>query len=205
MKNMYSRYLFIVLTTIFSIITAKELPIGSAIPLADEILFDAVSGETITLNGSRGSEGLLIIFSCNTCPWVMRWQDRYISITETYEARGIGVVALNPNAALRNGEESLEAMQAYAKKYGYNFPYAIDKDSKFAQAFGATRTPHIYLFDEAGVLVYRGAIDDNARDARAVKQPYLTNALDALITGEVISATETKALGCTIKFPKIPS
>jgi peroxiredoxin len=205
MKNMYSSYPFMILITIFSVITAKELPIGSAIPLADEILLDAVSGETITLNNSRGSEGLLVIFSCNTCPWVIRWQDRYVSITEAYESRGIGVVALNPNAAWRDGEESPEVMQSHAKKYGYNFPYVIDEDSKLASAFGATRTPHIYLFDKTGTLVYRGAIDDNARDAGAVKQPYLTNALDALLNGEAISATETKALGCTIKFPKTSS
>jgi peroxiredoxin len=191
-----------ILIIILSVITAKELPIGSPIPLADDILLDTVSGETITLNDSRGSEGLLVIFSCNTCPWVIRWQDRYISITEDYKSRGIGVVALNPNAAWRDGEESPEAMQVHAKKYEYNFPYAVDKDSKLARAFGATRTPHIYLFDKTGVLVYRGAIDDNARQASAVKQPFLTNALNALLAGEVIRATETKALGCTIKFPK---
>jgi peroxiredoxin len=202
MKNMYSRFTIVFIITIFSVITAKELPIGSAIPLADEILFDVVNGKTITLDDSRGSEGLLVIFSCNTCPWVIRWQDRYISITEAYKSRGIGVVALNSNAAWRDGEESPEAMKTHAEKYGYNFPYAVDKGSKLARAFGATRTPHIYLFDKTGVLVYRGAIDDNARDANAVEQPYLTNALDAMLNSETISATETKALGCTIKFPK---
>ena len=190
---------FVLLISGTALVRADELPLGSNIPLADNELQE-IDGNTITLNGSMGESGLLIIFSCNTCPWVKAWNDRYVSITKKYQPLGINVVALNSNEADRDGDESLSAMRKFAKKNDYNFSYAVDKNSELASAFGASRTPHIYLFNAQGVLVYRGAIDDNARDVEAVKEPYLATAIDQLLAGEEISTTSTKALGCSIKF-----
>lgn len=190
---------FVLLISGTALVRADELPLGSNIPLADNELQE-IDGNTITLNGSMGESGLLIIFSCNTCPWVKAWNDRYVSITKKYQPLGINVVALNSNEADRDGDESLSAMRKFGKKNDYNFSYAVDKNSELASAFGASRTPHIYLFNAQGVLVYRGAIDDNARDVEAVKEPYLATAIDQLLAGEEISTTSTKALGCSIKF-----
>ena len=178
---------------------AGELEIGSTMPLKDLELAD-ISGKNITLANAKGDAGTLVVFSCNTCPWVIRWEDRYVSLANTYAQKGIGMVVVNSNAARFGGEDSLEEMLEHAKNNGYNFPYAQDPESELASAFGATKTPHIYLFDGDDKLVYRGAIDDNAKNAKKVDEPFLANAIDALLAGNPISPQTTKALGCSIKF-----
>ena len=181
-------------------ISAAELEIGSGMPGMNYKLKD-ISGNTTTLADVKGNKGTLVIFSCNTCPWVIRWEDRYVSIADKYTPKGIGVIAVNSNAGRFDGDDSLEEMVKHAKKNDYNFPYAQDPRSQLASKFGATKTPHIYLFDNNDVLVYRGAIDDNARDARSVDEPYLANAIDQLIAGKPIEKPISKAIGCGIKFP----
>ena len=178
---------------------AGELEIGSTMPLKDLELAD-ISGKNITLANAKGDAGTLVVFSCNTCPWVIRWEDRYVSLANTYAQKGIGMIAVNSNAARFGGEDSLEEMLEHAKNNGYNFPYAQDPESELASAFGATKTPHIYLFNGDDKLVYRGAIDDNAKNAKEVDEPFLANAIDALLAGNPINPQTTKALGCSIKF-----
>ena len=174
-----------------------ELEIGSAMPLKDFQLAD-ISGKNITLANAKGDAGTLVIFSCNTCPWVIRWEDRYVTLANTYAPKGIGMIAVNSNAARFGSEDSLEEMVEHAKNNGYNFPYAQDPGSKLATAFGATKTPHIYLFNADDKLVYLGAIDDNAKNAKKVEVPFLANAIDALLSGKPINPQTTKALGCSI-------
>ena len=183
----------------FTFLLAGELEIGSTMPLKDLELAD-ISGKNITLANAKGDAGTLVVFSCNTCPWVIRWEDRYVSLANTYAQKGIGMIAVNSNAARFGGEDSLEEMVEHAKNNGYNFPYAQDPESELASAFGATKTPHIYLFNGDDKLVYRGAIDDNAKNAKKVDVPFLANAIDALLAGNPISPQTTKALGCSIKF-----
>ena len=178
----------------------EELPIGSKAPMADVEVED-VSGEMITLKDAAMENGLLVNFSCNTCPWVSAWEDRYNPIANLAKENGIGVVALNPNAAIRDEGESLADMQERSQKSNYQFYYALDEGAKMAEAFGATRTPHIYLFNSDMELVYRGAIDDNAKSAENVEQPYLKNAIKNLAEGNGINPQTTKSLGCTIKWP----
>ena len=194
MKRMLTPILF------FTFITAAELEVGSSMPGMDFKLKD-ISGKTMTLADAKGSQGTLVIFSCNTCPWVIRWEDRYVSIADTYTSKGIGVIAVNSNAARFDGDDSLEEMIKHAEKNNYNFPYVQDPRSQLASEFGATKTPHIYLFDNNDVLVYRGAIDDNATDARSVDEHFLVNALDQLLAGKSIGKPTSKAIGCSIKFP----
>ncbi len=183
----------------FCFLNGKELELGSLIPHTDHRLLNT-KGEYLSLNDVRGKNGLLVIFSCNTCPWVIRWEDRYVTITEKYKNKGIGVIAINSNEDQFGNKDSIEEMKKHAEKNNYNFPYVQDFGSKMAYAFGATRTPHIFLFDKSNKLVYRGAIDDNAKSARKVDTPFLSNAIDALISGKPIEVSSTKALGCSIKF-----
>jgi len=180
---------------------ADRLEIGAKAPLTDVEVTD-VSGEVLTLEEVAGENGLLVNFSCNTCPWVEAWEDRYNPITKMAEENGIGVIMLNPNAAIRNDGESMDDMQARAKSSNYDFYYALDEQAKLAEAFGATRTPDIFLFNSNMELVYTGAIDDNAKSAEEVDQPYLKNAIQNLVAGKEIHPKTTKALGCTIKWPK---
>lgn len=176
-----------------------ELEIGAKAPLTDLEVKD-VSGEMLTLNDVAGENGLLVIFSCNTCPWVSKWEGRYNPIANLAEENGIGTIALNPNSAYRDRGDGFKDMQKRARESGYEFYYALDKDSRLAEVFGATRTPHIFLFDADMELVYRGAIDDNANSADAVEKPYLKNAIKELASGKQVSTQTSKSLGCTIKW-----
>ena len=178
---------------------AGELDIGSEMPLAEVKMAD-VGGKNVSLKDAMGENGLLVVFSCNTCPWVNAWEDRYISVSKLSQKKDVGMIAINPNQGSRNKGDGLDDMQSRAKKAKYDFYYTLDKESKLASAFGATRTPHIYLFNNKGTLVYRGAIDDNARKPKKVEKEYLMDAIDAMVTGEKIKTASTKALGCGIKY-----
>ena len=180
-------------------IQAAELGIGSQMPNTDHLLND-ISGNQITLNEIKGENGTLIIFSCNTCPWVIRWEDRYVEIANSYLKKGIGMIAINSNVARFNGDDSLSKMKKHAKEKNYNFSYAQDPKAKLAYAFGATKTPHVYLFNAKNTLVYRGAIDDNARNKSNIQEAFLINALEQMLAGERIIKSVSKALGCSIKF-----
>ena len=178
---------------------AKEIDLGSKLPSEDIKMLD-VSGKKISLGDAKGENGLLVIFSCNTCPWVIKWEDRYVELTKAYKPKGIGVIAINSNEITFQSSDSMEKMKEHAKDNNYNFYYAMDEGSRLAREFGASKTPHVYLFDKNDELVYRGVIDDNANKARKVKKPYVANAIDAMLNGNDIKYASTKALGCGIKF-----
>lgn len=195
------KFISLILIGCLTILSAKELDLGSILPLGDIKMAD-ISGQDISLNDAKGENGLLVIFSCNTCPWVIAWEDRYVELAETYKDKGVGIVAINSNEKQFDTVDSMEEMQAHAKEQGYNFYYTMDNGSKLASEFGATRTPHIYLFDKKDKLVYRGAIDDNARKPDKVENTYLADAIDNMLAGSAIDPAATKALGCAIKFAK---
>jgi peroxiredoxin len=196
------RFTFLIPILLLMIVglSAEELALGSDTPLADVKMMD-VSGRQVSLNDARGEQGLVVIFSCNTCPWVALWEDRYVQLAAAYQPRGFGFIALNSNEATRSQGDGFKSMQTRARDKDYNFYYALDEGSRLARAFGATRTPHIFVFNADDKLVYRGAIDDNARDPRKVEQAYLADALEACLAGDTVTMASTKALGCTIKFP----
>ncbi|MGI8892859.1 MAG: thioredoxin family protein [Bacteroidia bacterium] len=177
---------------------SSELGIGKKAPKTDYKMKD-VTGKELSLNQIKGENGLLVIFSCNTCPWVINWQDRYNELHDVARKHKVGMVAVNSNEGQRSEEDSFDAMANHAKANGYTFSYVQDTNSELADAFGATRTPHVFLFDKNMNLVYRGAIDDNAKDRSAVEKPYLKNAIESMVKGEEIYPSTTKSLGCTIK------
>lgn len=176
----------------------KELAVGSAAPLFD-VKMTTTTGASVSLADVKKENGTLLIFSSNTCPWVHAWEDRYNEVARIAEANKIGVLFVNPNEATRGQGESMDDMKARAEKMGYAFTYAMDADHKLADAYGATRTPHVYLMDKTNTLVYVGAIDDNSRDASAVEKRYLADALGQVGKGQAVATTTSRALGCTIK------
>ena len=180
-------------------IFAEEISIGSKMPGADYFLKN-VDGKESTLSEFKKENGLLVIFSCNTCPWVIRWQDRYNPISDLCQKNDIGFVSVNSNTGLHNSVDSFDEMIYHAAANDYKFPYTLDKNAKLAKAFGAMKTPHVYLFNSVGELVYSGAIDDNAKSAKKVKNNYLMDAIRALGSNKKIKISETKALGCSIKY-----
>ncbi len=176
----------------------EPLPIGSTLPLADKNWKD-VSGKMISASAARKEKGLLVMFSCNTCPYVIKNQVRTKAICEYALKNNIGVLVFNSNEAYREEADSYEAMQAYAKAQDYRWWYAVDAGSEMANAVGAGRTPECYLFNQELKLVYHGAIDNNPSDASAVTRKHLELAIDELAAGKEISMKETKSVGCSIK------
>lgn len=191
------------ITTLFLAVTAfkpaiiKELEIGAAIPKADYKMMD-VSGKEISLADVKSENGLLVIFSCNSCPYVKLSEARIIEVASLAKKNKIGVIAVNSNEAQREADDSFDEMKKYAKSQGYDFSYVVDKNSQLADAFGATRTPHIFLFDKKG-LAYRGAIDDNIKDADDAKEHFLKDAIIAVGAGKPVKTNSTKSVGCSIK------
>lgn len=197
-KTIFGTSIIAVLALLSFSIESGNLPIGAPLPKADLSLVD-ISGKEITLKSAMKENGLLVMFSCNTCPVVVRNQSRAKEICQYSLSKNIGVVLLNSNEANRNDEESLNAMKNYAKAQDYNWYYAVDKKSELADAFGANRTPECYLFDKAGKLVYHGAIDDNPNDRGNVSRHHLKEAINELLVGKTVSVKETRSVGCNIK------
>ena len=181
-----------------------SLELGSAAPLADREMKNA-SGENLSLKDVMENNGLLVIFSCNTCPFVIGkensegWQGRYNEIFELAMKNEIGGILINSNEAKREKGDSFEDMVRQTQNNRYQVAYALDKNHLMADAFGAKTTPHVFLFDGNYQLVYKGAIDDNNDDASQVKEPWLKNALKNLGESKKIEINTTSAVGCSIK------
>jgi peroxiredoxin len=188
---------FVTAASAFKPAVGPELEIGAAIPKTDYKMMD-VGGKEITLNDAKGENGLLVIFSCNTCPYVKLSEARIKESAAFAKKNKVGVIIVNSNEAQRDAEDSLEEMKKYAKAQAYDFNYVVDKNSQLANAFGATRTPHVFLFDKKG-LVYRGAIDDNIKDANDAKEHFLKDAIVAVGTGKAVKTNSSKSVGCSIK------
>ncbi len=180
---------------------AEVLPIGSEMPKADLKMKD-VSGKDVSMKDALKEKGVLVMFSCNTCPYVVKNQERTISISEYALKMNVGVIVLNSNEALRNDDDSYNDMKAYAKEQNYRWNYVVDNNHEVADAFGANRTPECFLFDKNLKLVYHGAIDDNPSDASAVVRNHLKEAITELVKNKDVSVKETKSVGCTIKRKK---
>lgn len=175
-----------------------KLEIGDKAVLTN-VKMTSVSEENVSLNDAKKENGLLVLFSCNQCPFVLRWEDRFDDIKEWADNNDVGMIVLNSNYQKRSGDDSFEAMQAKAKEKAYDFYYVLDKESQIANAFGGQTTPHAFLFDGDFKLAYKGAIDDSYKSADDVKQAYLKDAIVRLGSGEKVALTETKPVGCGIK------
>ena len=175
----------------------NELGLNAPMPMADEKMKD-VSGKEVSLNTSKTAKGILVIFSCNTCPYVKLSETRIKELSDECSKQGIGCIIINSNEAQRGDEDSFDAMVKYAAAQKLTCPYVVDTNSKLADAFGAAKTPQCFLFNNKG-LIYKGSIDDNVKDPAAVKEHYLKDAINALAKNEIPKMQETKSIGCTIK------
>ena len=145
-------------------------------------------------------QAVVVIFSCNHCPYVRAWEDRMVNIQADYVDKGVQLVAINANDARKYPDDSFPKMKVRAREKGFNFPYLHDETQAIAHAYGAERTPEVFLFDKSGVLRYHGAIDDSYDDPSAVRHHYLRDALDAVLVGQTPPTTSTPPVGCTIKW-----
>jgi len=161
-----------------------------------------IDDKMVALSDYENEKGVIVIFTCNHCPYSVAYEDRIIALDKKYKELGYPVVAINPNDPISYPEDSFENMKIRAKEKGFTFPYIFDEDQEVFSVYGAKKTPHVYLLenkDDGFYVAYIGAIDDNSKDAEAVEETYLANAIDALIAGERPDPSETKAIGCSIK------
>jgi peroxiredoxin len=180
-----------------TVITAGAgLGIGDTIVDAD-VKMKNTDGSMLSINDIKGEKGTLVIFTCNKCPFVQAWQDTMKSLGHDYMNKGIGVIFINSNDPAVKGD-TLENMKAFAEKEGYKFPYVQDATSDVARHFGAKKTPDVFLFDSKLNLAYQGAVGEGGRSVG--DEIWLKNALDALVAGDEIENSQTKAVGCSIKF-----
>lgn len=166
------------------------------------IAFDlpGVDGKRHTLADYAAKDAVVVVFTCNHCPYAQAWEGRLIQIQADYAARGVQLIAINANDAVKYPADSFAKMQERAAAQGFNFPYLHDETQAVARAYGATRTPEVFVFDRSRTLRYQGTVDDNYEEPTAVKQPYLRQALDAVLAGQAAPVAETAPVGCTIKW-----
>lgn len=174
----------------------SKLKIGLTAPIFN---LPGVDGKTYNLDSFKDKTALIIIFSCNHCPYVQAYENRIIEIQKEYGDK-LSVAAINSNDTANYPDDSFEYMIERAKQKGFNFPYLRDEDQTAAEAYGATHTPEVFLFDKERKLIYHGKIDDNWQEPDKVKTKYLRTAIDELLAGKEISIPETFSIGCTIKW-----
>jgi peroxiredoxin len=173
---------------------AADLALGAPAPNFEALI--GVDDQKHSLADYQDAPLLLVVFTCNHCPVAQAYEDRLIALQKDYADKGLKLVAINVNNI---PDDRLDAMKKRAKEKNFNFPYLYDSTQKTGHAYGATVTPHVFLFDKDRKLVYRGAIDDNM-DATAMKTPHLRNAIDAVLAGKKPAEETTKQFGCGIRY-----
>lgn len=171
---------------------------GALLPKSDVSLAD-ISGKKITLAGAKGSNGLLVIFGSNICPYMLRNEARLQNICQHARKNNIGVVIVNSNEAERGDRESYTAMQKYGAAQNFAWYYVVDLNAALANAFDANHIPECFLFDKNSRLAYKGGIDDSPGNAQTVKTPLLQNAITEMLAGKSVTVNTANSLGCTIK------
>ncbi len=163
-----------------------------------------VDGRMVSLHSNQKAKGYILVFTCNTCPYSVMYEDRIIALHKKYASKGYPVIAIQPNDEQRSPGDSFELMKKRAKSKSFPFPYVLDKTQKTTRTYGATNTPHVYVLDkqddDSFRIEYIGAIDNNSRRAADADKHYVEDAVEGLIKGAAPKVTKTKAIGCTIKW-----
>ena len=173
--------------------------------IATDFKLKNIDGKMVSLADYKDAKGYIVIFTCNTCPYAVMYEDRIIDLDKKYASKGYPVIAIMPNDPDIKPGDNMEAMKARAASKGFTFPYLIDAEQEIYPQYGATKTPHVYLLEKTSAgneVKYIGAIDDNYKDAAAVNTKYVENAVDALLEGKEVTETKTRAIGCSIKTKK---
>lgn len=169
---------------------------------AADFKLKSVDGKMYSMADYKDAKGFIVVFTCNTCPFAIKYEDRINDLAKKYKKQGYVLLAINPNDPAVQPADTYELMKDKAKDKNFAFPYLVDEGQQVYPQYGATKTPHVFLLDKNLVVKYIGAIDDNSDDASAVKERYLENAIAALDKGSEPSPAMTKAIGCSIKAKK---
>ncbi|WP_350291163.1 thioredoxin family protein [uncultured Croceitalea sp.] len=203
MKTFKTIGLLALIVIIMSFVKNDKLAPGYDIgDLATDFSLKNVDGKMVSLSDYEDSKGFLVIFTCNTCPYAVAYEDRILALDKKYKEKGVPVIAINPNNPAVKPGDSFDEMKIRAKEKGFTFPYLLDTGQNVYPQYGASKTPHVYLLEKTqkgNVVKYIGAIDDNYQDASKVEDKYVENAVDAMLAGKEIKVTKTRAIGCSIK------
>lgn len=164
------------------------------------------NGKMVSLADYGDAKGFIVVFTCNTCPYAKLYEQRIIDLHNKYAGKGFPVIAINPNDTGQQPGDSMDEMIARAQEKNYPFAYLRDDSQETTLAYGASKTPHIYLLNKESDkfrVEYIGAIDDSPREASDVNERYVEDAIDALLAGEKPSVTGKRAIGCTIKWKDV--
>lgn len=168
--------------------------------LATDFSLKNVNGEMVSLSDYKDAKGYIVVFTCNTCPYSVAYEDRIIALQAKYAKQDFPLIAINPNDDKKSPKDSFADMKVRAKEKLFNFPYVYDETQEITKAYGATNTPHVYVLDADRTVRYIGAIDNNTKSAEAADKKYVEDAVDALLAGDEVPVKKTKAIGCTIKW-----
>lgn len=174
----------------------RTLHLGARAP---SFSLPATDGNTYSLQSFADDQHLVVIFSANHCPYVAAWEDRMVAIGHEFESRGVGFAVISSNDVEKFPQDTPEEMRKRAEEKRYPFPYLYDEDQSTARAYGATRTPEVFVFDKERALRYHGAIDSDWEESAGM-QNYLRDALFRLLSGQQVTLTETPPVGCSIKW-----
>ena len=183
-------------------VPATQYGIGSEV---SDFSLKNVDGRMVSLATYPEAKGFMIVFTCNHCPYAKKYQQRLNVISKKYAPQGVQLIAISSTDPKSVPEDSYEEMVAISQQEHYSYPYLMDSTQSVAKAFKAVKTPHAFVvFKEHGkwIVKYSGAIDDNGADEQKVTHHYVTDAVDALLSGKVVAIAETKSVGCAIKFGK---
>ena len=176
---------------------SKGMPLATPAP---PFSLPGVDGKTYSLDSFADAELLVVVFTCNHCPYAKACEDRLIEIQRDYRDRGVELVAINPNDAEKYPDDSFEKMKERAASKGFNFPYLRDESQEVARAYDAACTPDIFVFDRDRNLVYNGRIDDNWQEPEKVTRRDLREVLDAALEGRTVDFEHVPSMGCSIKW-----
>lgn len=199
MKIILFAYSLLFLSTPTDLVDGDGYKIGD---VATDFSLLNVDGEMVSLADFEDAKGFILIFTCNTCPYSVAYEDRIIALDKAYKSKGYPVIAINPNDPAAIDGDDLADMKVRATEKGFNFPYLQDVGQQVYPQYGATKTPHVFVLQKEGnnnIVRYIGAIDDSSRKPNKVKKRYVEQAVDALLAGKSPSTTTTKAIGCSIK------
>ena len=198
MKNLKLFFLTLLISTMLS--AQNGYNIGD---VATDFKLENIDGNFISLSDFSKAKGFILIFTCNTCPYAVAYENRIEALNKKYAPMGYPVIGIMPNNTKIKPGDSLEAMKKRAIEKGFTFPYLIDKDQSIFPQYGATKTPHVYILQKSNtknIIRYIGAIDDNYKSASMVKVKYVENAVEELLIGKEVTVAKTKAIGCSIKI-----
>lgn len=172
---------------------------------ASDFKLKNVDSKTMSMADYKDAKGIIVIFTCNHCPFAKKYESRIMDLDKKFKSKGFPVITISPNDPAIEPDDSFENMQKLSAEKKYSFPYLFDETQLTAKAYGATKTPHVYILqkDASGYIVkYIGAIDDNYDDEKSVKEKYVESAVDNLLAGKPVNPEVTKAIGCGIKWKK---